>query len=148
SPGECGPADPAYTHTAEETGGIPMFLQRSEAAKSLNLVRGSFGNNVETVLWAKGVLDGNAQTIQIPVDSMTKRITFTFSVDAKSSKLALTRPTGALVAEGSSNAEVTELNCGRIVIVTSPEAGNWRADITGTGRFWITPEAQSDIYFT
>src|SRR5439155_19552685 len=31
SPGACGPADPAYIHTAEETGGIPMFLQRSEA---------------------------------------------------------------------------------------------------------------------
>src|SRR5207248_922916 len=71
-PGACGPADPAYIHTAEETGGIPMFLQRSEAAKSMNLMRGSLGNNVETVLWAKGVLDGSTQAIQIPVDSETQ----------------------------------------------------------------------------
>src|ERR1700747_3248836 len=33
-PDACGPADPAYTHNANETGGIPMFLQRSEAAKA------------------------------------------------------------------------------------------------------------------
>jgi len=33
-PDVCGPADPAYIHTANETGGIPMFLQRSEAAKA------------------------------------------------------------------------------------------------------------------
>src|ERR1700760_1206012 len=33
-PDACGQADPAYIHTANETGGIPMFLQRSEAAKA------------------------------------------------------------------------------------------------------------------
>jgi hypothetical protein len=35
----CGAADPAYIRMANETGGIPMFLQRSEAAKSFQLVR-------------------------------------------------------------------------------------------------------------
>jgi len=31
--------------------------------------------------------------------------------------------------------------------VISPEAGNWRAEITGTGTFWLEAQAQSDIYF-
>ena len=39
------------------------------------------------------------------------------------------------------------MNCGRIVTVISPEAGKWRAEITGTGRFWMEAQAQSDIYF-
>ena len=146
-PDACGPADPAYIHTANETGGIPMFLQRSEAAKTFHLVRESTRNNVATVFWATGVLDGKTQTVEIPVDSVTKRITFTFSVDTKGNKLTLTGPAGATIQAGSANAEITELNCGRIVTVSAPEAGNWRAEIAGTGRFWLEAQAQSDIYF-
>lgn len=146
-PDACGPADPSYIHTANETGGIPMFLQRSEAAKAFHLVRESTRNNVATVFWATDVLDGKTQTIEIPVDSVTKRITFTFSVDTKGNKLTLTGPSGATIKEGSANAEITELNCGRIVTVSSPEAGSWRAEIAGSGRFWMEAQAQSDIYF-
>src|SRR5437667_7208466 len=57
-PEACGPADPAYIRTANETGGIPMFLQRSEVAKAFHLVRESTRNNVATVFWATGALDG------------------------------------------------------------------------------------------
>src|SRR4029077_19384023 len=82
-PGACGPADPAYIHTANETGGVPMFLQRSEAAKAFHLVRESTRSNVATVFWATGTLDAKPQIIRVPVDSVTKRITFTFSGDTK-----------------------------------------------------------------
>src|SRR6266481_933963 len=146
-PDACGPADPAYIHTANETGGVPLFLQRSEAAKAFHLVRESTRNNVSTVFWATGTLDGKPQTIRIPVDSVTKRITFTFSVDTKGDQLKLTQPSGGTITQGSASTEVTELNCGRILTVSSPEAGEWRAEITGTGRFWMEAQAQSDIYF-
>ena len=62
-PDACGPADPAYIHTANETGGIPMFLQRSEAAKAFHLVRESTRNNVATVFWATGFADVNAAAV-------------------------------------------------------------------------------------
>src|SRR5258707_11796803 len=146
-PDACGPADPAYIHTANETGGIPMFLQRSEAAKAFHLVRESTRNNVSTVFWATGTLDGKPEAITIPVDSVTKRITFTFSVDTKGDQLKLTQPSGGAITQGSASTEVTELNCGRILTVSSPEAGEWRAEITGTGRYWMEAQAQSDIYF-
>jgi hypothetical protein len=124
-----------------------MFLQPSEAGKAVHLMRESSRNNVAAVFWATGLLDGKAQTVEIPVDSVTERITFTFSVDTKGNKLTLTQPSGGTIAEGSAGTEITELNCGRIVTVSSPEAGNWHAEITGTGRFWIEAQAQSDIYF-
>jgi len=124
-----------------------MFLQRSEAAKTFHLVRESTRNNVSTVFWATDTLDGKPQTITIPVDSVTKRITFAFSVDTKGNQLKLTQPSGGAITEGLAGAEVTELNCGRILTVSSPEAGEWRAEITGTGRFWMEAQAQSDIYF-
>jgi von Willebrand factor A domain-containing protein 7 len=146
-PDACGPADPVYIHTANETGGIPLFLQRSEASKAFHLVRESTRNNVATVFWMTGMLDGNPQSIAIPVDSVTKRITFALSGDTKGSKLKLTQPSGGAVTEGSADTEITELNCGRILTVSSPEAGEWVAEITGTGRFWMEVQAQSDIYF-
>ena len=145
--GACGPADPAYIRTANATGGIPMFLQRSEAGKALHLMRESSRDNVETVFWATGTLNAKAQRFEIPVDSVTERITFAFSVDTEGSKLTLAPPSGRAITEGSPNVEVTELNCGRIVTVASPEAGNWRAEITGAGTFWMEAKAQSDIYF-
>jgi hypothetical protein len=127
-PDACGPADPAYIHTANETGGVPMFLQRSEAAKAFHVLRESTRNNVATVFWATGTLDAKPQAIKIPVDSVTKRITFTFSADTKGNELKLTQPSGGAIAEGSASIEVTELNCGRVLTVSSPEAGEWRGD--------------------
>src|ERR1700746_188513 len=100
-PDACGPADPAYIHTANETGGIPMFLQRSEAAKAFHLVRESTRNNVATVFWATGTLEGRPRIIRIPVDSVTTRITFTFSVDTKGNQLKVTQPSGGVMEQGS-----------------------------------------------
>src|ERR1039457_6578311 len=145
--GDCGRADPAYIHTANETGGVPMFLQRSEAGKAFQLVRESARENVSTVLWASGALGSKGEILEIPVDSATQRITFTFSVDTKGGKLQLKQPSGQLIGEGSAQTEDTELNCGRIVTVAPPAAGIWRAEITGSGTFWLEAEAQSEIYF-
>src|SRR5258706_624257 len=146
-PGVCGPADPAYIHPANETGGIPMFLQRSEAAKAFHLVRESTRNNVSTVFWATGTLDGKPQAITIPVDSVTKRITFTFSVDTKGNHLNLTQPSGGAITEGLAGTENTELNCGRILTVNSPEPGLWLAGGTGTGRELKATAAPRGVFF-
>jgi hypothetical protein len=124
-----------------------MFLQRSEAAKAFHLVRESTRNNVATVFWATGTLDAKPQIIRVPVDSVTKRITFTFSGDTKGNEFKVTQASGGAITESSSSTEVTELNCGRILTVTSPEAGEWLAEITGKGGYWMEAQAQSDIFF-
>ena len=147
APGACGPADPAYIRTANETGGVPLFLQRSEAGKAMQLMRESTRENVSMVLWASAKLNGRIQNFDIPVDSATKRITFTFSVDTKGTGLVLRGPDGHVVSEGSAGTEDTELNCGRLITLDKPQAGNWRADVSGSGTFWLQAQAQSDIYF-
>jgi hypothetical protein len=78
---------------------------------------------------------------------VTQRITFTFSVDTKGNELKLTQPSGGTITEGTASTEITELRCGRIVTVSSPETGEWRAEITGTGRYWLEAQVQSDIFF-
>lgn len=146
-PDQCGPADPAYIHTANETGGVPLFLQRSEAVKAMQLMRESTRENVSSVLWASAKLAGAAQAFDIPIDSSTQRITFTFSTDTKGSSLDLRSPDGRLVVVGSPHTEDSELNCGRIVTVDKPGAGIWRAAVKGTGTYWLEAKAQSGIFF-
>lgn len=146
-PDQCGPADPAYIKTANETGGVPLFLQRTEAGKAMQLMRESTRENVGTVLWASAKLAGAAQKFEIPVDSVTERITFTFSVDTKGTRLILRQPGGQEVVVGSSGAEDTELNCGRLITVVKPRAGMWHAEVSGSGTYWLEAQAQSDIYF-
>jgi len=146
-PEACGPADPTYIHTANETGGIPMFLQRSEAGKAFQLVRESTRNNVSTVFWGTGSLAGKTEIIDVPVDSTTQRITFAFSTDTKGNKITLKQPSGGALTESTASTEIADLNCGRIVTVSTPEAGTWRAEISGTGKFWLEAQAQSDIHF-
>jgi hypothetical protein len=144
-PQGCGSADPAYIRTATETGGIPMFLQRSEAGKSFHLVRESTRTNISTVLWATGLLSSQIQSFVVPIDSMTQRITFALSFDTEGSSVSIHAPSRAAVQQDSAT-EITELGCGRIVTLVSPEKGEWRVELTGRGRFWLEAQAQSDIH--
>ncbi len=145
-PDQCGPADAAYIRTANETGGVPLFLQRSEAGKAMQLMRESTRENVSTLLWASAKLAGSSQAFEIPVDSVTDRITFTFSVDTKSSRLVLKQPDGQVIGSGAARIEDTELNCGRLITVIKPAAGTWRAEVSGSGTYWLEAQVQSDIY--
>ncbi len=146
-PDKCGPVDPAYISTANATGGVPLFLQRSEAGKAMQLMRESTRPNTSTVFWASAKLAGPPQSFEIPVDSSMQRITFTFSVDTKGSRLVLKRSGGQAIREGSERTEDTELNCGRIITVDKPEPGIWHAEVNGSGTYWLAAEGQSDIYF-
>jgi hypothetical protein len=146
-PDQCGPADPSYIKTANETGGVPLFLQRNEAGKAMQLMRESTRENVSTVLWASAKLASAAHNFEIPVDSVTERMTFTFSVDTKGTKLVLRQPNGQEVVAGSPGVEDTELNCGRLITVVKPRPGKWKAEVSGSGTFWLEGQGQSGIYF-
>jgi len=141
----CGHADPVYIQTANETGGVPMFLQPSEVEKSFHLVRESTRSDVSDVFWGTAALDSNVQTLQIPVDSFTKRITFTFSVTTQGTRITLIPPSGRTLGQ-SADIDITELTCGRIVTANVPEPGIWRAEIAGSGKYWLQAQAQSDIH--
>lgn len=143
----CGRADPAYIQTASETGGIPMFLQPAEAGKAFHLVRETTRNNISTIFWATGTLDGQGRSATFPVDSTSHRITFAFSSAAEGSSIKIVPPSGTAISQTSTNTEITELRCGRIVTVVSPEPGTWKLELAGKGKFWVDAQVQSDIHF-
>ena len=53
------------------------------------------------------------------------------------------RPDGAVVRAGASPGD-TILNCGRILSIDAPEAGDWRVTPTPSSRFWLVAHARSD----
>jgi hypothetical protein len=53
--------------------------------------------------------------------------------------------TGAVITAADSRAEITALNCGRIVTVDAPSAGMWRLRASGAGRFWMTTHARTEL---
>jgi len=124
-----------------------MFLQPSETAKAFHLVRETTRNNMSTVLWATGSLDGKSQTFPVPVDSTTHRITFTFSSASEGSNIKILSPSGSSIVPAAANTEFTELRCGRIVTIASPEQGAWHIELSGKGTFWVEAQAQSEIHF-
>jgi hypothetical protein len=124
-----------------------MFLQPSEAAKAFHLVRETTRNNMSTVLWATGSLDGKTETFPVPVDSTSHRITFAFSSASEGSIIRIVSPSGTAIVPATANTEFTELKCGRIVTVASPEPGTWHIELNGKGKFWIDTQVQSEIHF-
>jgi len=46
----------------------------------------------------------------------------------------------------SADIDITELTCGRIVTANVPEPRIWRAEIVGSGAYWLQAQAQSDIH--
>lgn len=148
APGACGPVDPSYIHIAEESGGQPMFLQRTEVAQAGHFMREMSAENHETLLWAKGVLQGEGREFAVPVDASVERVTFTLSTDTKGAHLTVLDPGGAEFTASHAGAQISDLNCGRIVTAAEPERGEWRMRVSGSGRFWVQAGARSEIFLT
>ncbi len=144
-PGVCGPADPTYIRTAEESGGQPLFLAPDEVGKSFALVSELTRQNHVTLLWARGRLAGGHDFV-VPVDSTVTRLMLSLSFDAPGGKLSALGPDGREVTSETAGAVITPLNCGRFVRVAPPAAGKWHVRVAGTGRFWLEASGVSDIF--
>ncbi len=144
-PGVCGPADPTYIRTAEESGGQPLFLAPDEVGKSFVLMSELTRSNHVTLLWARGELSEGRDFV-VPVDSTVKRLVFSLSFDTPGGKLAALDPEGKEVSSEMPGAVLTPLNCGDIVTVAPPAPGKWHVRVAGKGRFWLEAGGVSDIF--
>ena len=144
-PGVCGPADPTYIRTAEESGGQPLFLAPGEVAKSFALVSELTRSNHVTLLWARGDLSEGPDFL-VPVDSTVERLVFSLSFDTAGGKLSALDPEGKEVTGNMPGAVITPLNCGDIVTVAPPVPGKWHVRVAGKGRFWLEASGVSDIF--
>ena len=145
APGTCGPVDPTYIRTAEATGGIPFFFQRSEVAQATKFMMASTGNNRVTVLWAKGTLQNSSRDVLVPIDSTLTNVVFTLSADNRETKLEVFDPNNNGIT-ADPQTDITEFTCGRYITIKNPSAGSYRLHLTGSGRYWLSVAGKSEIF--
>jgi hypothetical protein len=139
-PGVCGPLDPSYVMVATGTGGQPFPVSPDEIPRSLGPM--SSPTLKELILWASG---DREHSYLIPVDSTVTRMMLAGTFDGTGGGVTVTAPDGSLVEQGGAGVEDTSMNCGRIVVVDTPTAGNWQVRVAPTGRFWLRVHAKSDL---
>jgi hypothetical protein len=142
-PGVCGPVDPTYVMVATGTGGQPYPMSPEEIGKALGAMSSSFFKQM--ILWASG---DREHSYLIPVDSTVTRMRLSGTFDGTGGAVTVTAPDGSLVQQGAAGVDDNSLNCGRIVVVDKPAAGNWQVRIAPTSRFWLTVHAKSKLSLT
>ena len=93
------------------------------------------------ILWAGGTATDAQGGFVVPVDRSVRRLTFSITFDGTGGSAEIAKPDGAVVQAGAGD---TILNCGRILSVDAPEAGDWRVTPVPSSRFWMTVHARSD----
>ena len=139
-PGVCGPVDPAYVMLANGTGGQPYPVSPEELGRSPALMSSSFFKHM--ILWASA---DREHSYSIPLDSTVTRLRLAGTFDGTGGRVTVTAPDGALVQQGGAGVADNVLNCGRVMVVDNPAAGNWQVRVAPTSRFWLTAEAASDL---
>jgi len=139
-PGVCGPVDPSYIRLATETGGQAYITSSDELPKLANVMSESHSS---VVFSAGGAGPDAADSFTIPVDPTITRLTFSAMFDGKGGNTRIVMPDGKTV-EPNTLPDDAVLNCGRIVSVDAPIAGEWRMTLEPTERFWVVVYGRSE----
>jgi hypothetical protein len=139
-----GPAvDPSYVKVAEATGGQVFLFDRSEAGRSLVLVRNT-SKHEDTIFRSVGTLSTGSREFSIPVDSTVESLMVSVSLQCLQS-ITVYRPGNTEVHGGELDVDENRFKSGLILIVAKPAAGEWRIRMAGIGMFFAAVTAKSSI---
>jgi hypothetical protein len=137
--------DPSYIRAAEATGGQVFLFDRSEAARSMVLVRNRLKHE-NTIYRSVGTLSTGMRELSFPVDSTVESLMVSVSLQCMQS-ITIYRPSNTEVRGGEPDVNENRFKSGLILVLTKPEAGAWRMRIAGTGMFFAVVQAKSAISF-
>src|SRR5258708_4408794 len=137
--------DPTYLELAERTGGQVFLFDRSEAGRSLVLMRED-RRHEQVVFRATGKLPGAYRDFKFPVDTSVESLLLSVSLQCLAA-ITIYRPSGAELRTSEPGVDDNVYRSGRIVIQNRPEAGVWRVRIAGAGIFSVVVQARSPITF-
>ena len=135
--------DPAYVRTAEDTGGQVFLFDRSEAPRSMVLVRAA-GKHEDTLFRGMGTLSTGSHEFSFPVDSTVESLMLSVTLQCLQS-ITVVRPSNTEVHSGEPDVDDNRFRSGRILILARPEAGAWRVQIAGQGLYFVVAKAKSSI---
>jgi hypothetical protein len=127
------PVNADFFALAAGTGGDFYFWGPGEFARSnLRLPLGD-----EEVVLAYGRFDAPRRSVAIPVESGARELTV-FAGAQRKDRAVLVRPDGAIVADGSADADLQTFRHMTLATVRNPIAGTWRLEVDGVGMYSIS----------
>ena len=126
-----------------ETGGQLYILAPSETVQMSGVMAETSRSDSATILSAAGTAADAAGGFVVPVDTSVRRLTLSIMFDGTGGSAEIVRPDGAVVRAGADPGDAI-LNCGRILSVDAPAAGDWRVTPTPSSRFWLMAHARGD----
>lgn len=144
--GNCSPYDPTYFELARRTGGQVFITTHSETGTTLaNLMQPLVRNDVHLILQGSLNLTGPQQVLTAPVDETVSQAVFSVGMITKGI-ITVRRPNGAPVLATDPGVTITDTVGARNVTVNTPEPGNWKIEVTGTGVAIVTATAATSSY--
>ena len=156
--GSCSPIDPAYVRGASETGGFLLSMTRAsgDVTKLLPLFLAQARGDLTRIISSAGTIAG-VESVTAPVDSTARRLVVVVNTAAVNT-VALRRPSGVLVAPGDPDANIATvqdfvqspsgeftLTRGTVVTINAPATGAWRIELTGSGAYTVSADANSPL---
>jgi hypothetical protein len=136
--------DPSYITVAEGSGGQVQLFQPSEASGSLALMEAHLKGNEETIFRASGTLSGEKE-FTFSVDPSVESVTFSAFIQCMKS-IDMFSPSGEILAAAPNSKQYNFIS-GRIITIATPERGEWKIHISGSGYFSVVAEAKTSITF-
>jgi hypothetical protein len=97
------------------------------------------------VLWLTSSLTSNGRVIKVPVDGVTSRVSFIASTVNSLADMVVLDPHGTPVGAGMPGVDASVFACVRAVTIDRPSAGEWSVRVSGTGTYWLTVHARSEL---
>ena len=135
--------DPSFIKASEGTGGQVFLFDRSEAGRSLVLVRNTHKHE-HTIYRSMGTLSTGSREFFFPVDSTVESLMLSISLQCSQS-ITVYRPGDTEVHGGEPDADENRFKSGLILILTRPTAGPWRVRMAGIGMYFAAVTAKSSI---
>ena len=132
------PVDPAYVAVAEASGGHIYMLDPSELAQSSELVNWQ-NRHTEVVFRAMGEMATGPREFSFPVDSEISSLLITVSMECHR-QIAILEPS-LMEAAGDRAA----YRAGTALRVVRPHPGVWKIRVQGSGMYFVTAEAISQV---
>jgi len=128
---------------SEATGGQVFLFDRSEAGRSLVLVRNR-SKHEDTIFRSTATLSTGSREFSFPVDSTVESLMVSISLQCLQS-ITVYRPSNTEVHGGEPDVDENRFKSGLILILAKPAAGQWRIRIAGIGMFFALVTAKSSI---
>jgi len=135
--------DPSYVRVAEAAGGQVFLFDRSEAGRSLVLVRNT-SKHEDTIFRSMATLSTGSRDFSFPVDSTVESLMVSISLQCLQF-ITVYRPGNTEVHGGEPDVDENRFKSGLILILAKPAAGEWRIRMAGIGMFFAVVTAKSSI---